>query len=439
MAALGFSDNPDAALGEWVDEKNFANGNWFYESVRKIAMRVMFTLQPLHYVFPYTGYAEKVKDVAACRSTIDILALDDWEVKQLHDVFQVIDVDGGGTLSIKEFYDFFSFSFVTPLAVRYFEIFDDDKSGELSFCEFVVAAWNFCANCDKIGMINFAFDVYDMDRSGYIDATEATQLLVEAFGERKRMNENTLRLVGQLEKMEDMDVQMPKSAFVAFVRKHDSIFFPIFTLQREMRKHICGFEFWNRIRKTICKRSNIVGRKAANFDLLHCRKAIQMSQESGDSNSSSDNSLSSKKNSSPLGRSSTRRRKEGDVSDTDSVVSDASAMSRASTFSTAMKRGARSGKRGKAGKRKDSTLASKKSSGKAKSNSRKKSQISVKEQLKKHRIKFNGKKSTKKKKNSSSSGPGNKWNREGTDNDDASSVASFALKARTQRQSAWMS
>jgi len=276
LKLLGISNAGDSAPTGEIEEK-VGRGNWFYESVRKIIINVMYKVQPFHQLYPYTGYIEKVKAAMSCKPTLEAMMLDDYETKKLHEVFRSIDEDDSGSLSIKEFFTFFQFTYVSPLAVRYFGIFDEDKSGELSFCEFAVAAWNFCANCDKIGMINFAFDAYDDDKSGHIDAQEATTLLVEAFGDRKRMNEHCTRLLGQLERMKDLDIQMPKGAFTLFVRKHESIFFPIFTLQREMRRHICGMEFWERIRLNMCKKLNLGNRKAANFDLAHCRKAIKLS------------------------------------------------------------------------------------------------------------------------------------------------------------------
>ena len=219
LKLLGINSQGGAAPAREIEE-SISRGNWFYEMCRKYFIRIAYKVQPFHQVYPYTGYSEKVKSVMSCKPTLDSMMLDDYEVKKLHQVFRSIDEDDSGSLSIKEFFTFFQFTYVSPLALRYFGIFDEDKSGELSFCEFAVAAWNFCANCDKIGMINFAFDAYDDDKSGYVDAKEATTLLVEAFGDRKRMNEHCTRLLGQLEKMQDLDIQMPKGAFTMFVRKH---------------------------------------------------------------------------------------------------------------------------------------------------------------------------------------------------------------------------
>jgi Ca2+-binding EF-hand superfamily protein len=46
-----------------------------------------------------------------------------------------------------------------------FSILDRDKSGELDFCEFVTCIWNYCT-FSAIGLINFAFDLYDTNDSG---------------------------------------------------------------------------------------------------------------------------------------------------------------------------------------------------------------------------------------------------------------------------------
>merc|ERR1740130_2262994 len=141
----------------------------------------------------------------------------------IHDVFKTIDVDGSGALSIKEFFNHFQLTYVTTLAEKYFKVFDEDASGELDFCEFIVAAWNFCGNCDKVGVINMAFDVYDEDKSGTIDAKEALMLLTESYGDTKHMNQHTMTLVHQLGNMGETEIQMPKSAFVAYVMKNESV------------------------------------------------------------------------------------------------------------------------------------------------------------------------------------------------------------------------
>ena len=52
--------------------------------------------------------------------------------------------------------------------MRAFSLFDEDKSGELDFREFVISLWNYCT-FDKNDLVKFAFDLYDMDQSGIID------------------------------------------------------------------------------------------------------------------------------------------------------------------------------------------------------------------------------------------------------------------------------
>ena len=71
----------------------------------------------------------------------------------------------------RQFFGFFKFTFVTPMAERFFTLFDEDGSGELDFGEFIVAVWQFCTN-NEMAMVEFAFDVYDTDKSGEIDVDE---------------------------------------------------------------------------------------------------------------------------------------------------------------------------------------------------------------------------------------------------------------------------
>jgi ribosomal protein L21 len=204
---------------------------------------------------------------------------------------------------------------------------------------------------------------------------------------------------------------MPKGAFTMFVRKHESIFFPIFTLQREMRRHICGLEFWERIRLNLCKKLNLGNRKAANFDLAHCRKAIKLSANAQILTQDSMDDGSSVVPESP--KDSKKKKTSYDSVRTfqdDDNMSVASDMTRASTISTAIRRNNK--------KRKNNN------------------KMSVKAQLKKQGRRKNGtNNSNNKRGNPSKKKSGRGWVASGDDND---SVVSFQSKARSKRGMAWM-
>ena len=60
-------------------------------------------------------------------------------------------------------------------------MFDEDNSGEIDLREFILALWNYCT-LGKSTLVIFAFDLYDTDGSGVIDAEELDNMLKEVYG-----------------------------------------------------------------------------------------------------------------------------------------------------------------------------------------------------------------------------------------------------------------
>ena len=48
---------------------------------------------------------------------------------------------------------------------------DENGSGQIDFCEFVVCVWNYCSY-DLPGLVKFAFGMFDLDGSGVISRPE---------------------------------------------------------------------------------------------------------------------------------------------------------------------------------------------------------------------------------------------------------------------------
>ena len=59
---------------------------------------------------------------------------------------------------------------------KVFKAFDLDGSGEIDFQEFVLCLWNFCS-CTKDALYRLSFELYDLDRSGYLDEREMRKIL----------------------------------------------------------------------------------------------------------------------------------------------------------------------------------------------------------------------------------------------------------------------
>ncbi|XP_036365612.1 calcineurin subunit B type 1-like [Octopus sinensis] len=104
------------------------------------------------------------------------------EIKKLGRKFRKLDVDKSGSLSIDEL-SFFPESRMNPLVQRVIDIFDADGNGEINFKEFIDGLSQFSVKGDKQTKLRFAFNVYDMDKDGFIsnaDLYKSLKLMVGA-------------------------------------------------------------------------------------------------------------------------------------------------------------------------------------------------------------------------------------------------------------------
>ncbi|CAM9668301.1 unnamed protein product, partial [Ectocarpus fasciculatus] len=91
------------------------------------------------------------------------LALSEKSVEKFWQIYKKIDMDGSGTIEIKEMLVHFDID-RTKFTKRVFSIFDEDNSGEIDLREFILALWNYCT-LGKATLVIFAFDLYDKDGS----------------------------------------------------------------------------------------------------------------------------------------------------------------------------------------------------------------------------------------------------------------------------------
>lgn len=65
------------------------------------------------------------------------------EIKTLWNIFTKIDFDGSGSIGLAELLAHIDLD-RTRFTEKIFSIFDEDKSGEVDFREFVLSLWNYC-------------------------------------------------------------------------------------------------------------------------------------------------------------------------------------------------------------------------------------------------------------------------------------------------------
>lgn len=98
------------------------------------------------------------------------------ELRRLHKRFKKIDRDSSGALSIAEFMKLPGIK-ENPLAHRVINIFDTDKDGEVDFNEFIGGMSIFSTKSDVTQKLKFAFQVYDVDRDGFISNGDLFRIL----------------------------------------------------------------------------------------------------------------------------------------------------------------------------------------------------------------------------------------------------------------------
>ena len=189
-------------------------------------------------------------------ATWNALGITRKEIEKMYRIFDQIDDDGSGELSINEFLAYFSLD-RTRFAVRAFQIMDEDGSGEIDFREFVVAVYNYCT-FHKMGLILFAFDLYDDDQSGAIDVDEMRTLVMEVYGNTYKNNLHAQKITEKLARQQKNTlegVQIDHETFYQFCAKHPALLFPAFNMQLLLQQKILGTGYWKKLAAKRLKRS----------------------------------------------------------------------------------------------------------------------------------------------------------------------------------------
>ena len=141
---------------------------------------------------------------------------------------------------------------MTSTQVNTFKLLDADGSGELDFVEFCATFYLYCT-FTWAGLVKYAFDITDVDRSGFLDMNEVESLCRSVYGftgKRKgeafrRKENNLLDLEGTLRQFDsDSDGKISFKEFLEQNRKHKLLLYPAFELQHNMRKAVMGDRYW---------------------------------------------------------------------------------------------------------------------------------------------------------------------------------------------------
>ena len=89
------------------------------------------------------------------------------EIDRLRKRFMKLDKDGSGEIDKNEFLSIPGIS-SNPLATRLMDVFDKDGDGQIDFQEFITGLSAFSGKSSNLEKLQFAFNIYDIDRDGYI-------------------------------------------------------------------------------------------------------------------------------------------------------------------------------------------------------------------------------------------------------------------------------
>lgn len=92
---------------------------------------------------------------------------DSDEIDRLRKRFMKLDKDRSGVIDKNEFLAIPGIS-SNPLSSRLMDVFDADGNGTIDFEEFITGLSVFSGKSSKKDKLKFAFQIYDIDRDGYI-------------------------------------------------------------------------------------------------------------------------------------------------------------------------------------------------------------------------------------------------------------------------------
>eukprot|EP00922_Rhytidocystis_sp_ex-Travisia-forbesii_P037914 GHVS01056442.1.p1 GENE.GHVS01056442.1~~GHVS01056442.1.p1 ORF type:complete len:179 (-),score=35.03 GHVS01056442.1:2328-2864(-) len=93
------------------------------------------------------------------------------DIKKLYKRFQALDTNNNGQLDPHELFDVPEIA-DNPLVKRVISIFDTNHDGKVSFVEFLVGLAKLAAGTDETQKTKFAFDIYDINKDGFISNGE---------------------------------------------------------------------------------------------------------------------------------------------------------------------------------------------------------------------------------------------------------------------------
>jgi serine/threonine-protein phosphatase 2B regulatory subunit len=180
--------------------------------------------------------------VQPMRAMLGKLKVGDEEAKKIYKRFEAVDKDKSGQIDVEEFFQGLRIE-PTSFGERVFKVADVSHDGEIDFGEFFVAVYNFCSfSADSL--LNFCFNIFDVDRSGSIERAEVKALVKMMRGNSSKLDEKADALLKKMDR--DGDGEMSLTEFKAMNKSAPSMLQPAFELKSQLTEVICGAGWWKK-------------------------------------------------------------------------------------------------------------------------------------------------------------------------------------------------
>mmetsp|Transcript_18016 Transcript_18016/g.38453 ORF Transcript_18016/g.38453 Transcript_18016/m.38453 type:complete len:177 (-) Transcript_18016:151-681(-) len=104
------------------------------------------------------------------------------DITRLYNRFRQLDSDGNGQLDPNEILGVAELT-ENPLVQRVISVFDKDSNGTVSFIEFLLGLAKLAAGTSEDHKLQFAFNIYDVNKDGFISNGDLFQVMKMMVGE----------------------------------------------------------------------------------------------------------------------------------------------------------------------------------------------------------------------------------------------------------------
>jgi len=181
------------------------------------------------------------------------LDLQQWHLQKLRRRFDVIDLDGSGSIDRDEFMNAVGEK-VSPFTDKLFDLIDTDNSGTIDFDEYIRVMATYCM-FTKDEIMKFSFQCFDTDESGSINEEEFTNLMKQISNGTPLFPANFALALQSFDVNEDGFIDYKE--FVAICEKFPMIMYPAFRLQDNLQKKSLGEHTWLRVLQDYTARQRI--------------------------------------------------------------------------------------------------------------------------------------------------------------------------------------